>query len=161
MAGKWPRLLNAQGDGGKRVRVQGRGWVSGRGTGGAGGSNPSNAQHIERKYKIPVCAVSHFTVMDRGLRVPGIAEQVIWKGKPMSDHRDKDRTGLFTVVGAPYVAERHGDTHGHYHKASDEYGTGTNVAGLWLTFYALIIGVAVLGKAGAGSAIEVACKYLK
>jgi hypothetical protein len=79
----------------------------------------------------------------------------------MSDHRDKDRTGLFTVVGAPYVVERHGDTHGHYHKASDECHKGTNVAGLWLTFYALIIGVAVLGRAGAGSAIEVACNYLK
>ena len=79
----------------------------------------------------------------------------------MSDHRDKDRTGLFTVVSAPYVVERHGDTHGHYHKASDECHTGTNVAGLWLTFYALIIGVAVLGRAGAHSAIEVACNYLK
>jgi hypothetical protein len=79
----------------------------------------------------------------------------------MSDHRDKDRTGLFTVVGAPYVPERRGDTHGHYHKASDECRDGTNVAGLWLTFYALIVGVAVLGRGGAQSAIEVACNYLK
>jgi hypothetical protein len=79
----------------------------------------------------------------------------------MSEHRDKDRTGLFTVVGAPYVAESHGDTRGHYHKASDDGRNGTNVAGLWLTFYALIIGVAVLGRAGAGSAIEVACNYFK
>ena len=79
----------------------------------------------------------------------------------MSDHRDKDRTGLFTVVGAPYVPEHHGDTRGHYHKASDECHKGTNVAGLWLTFYALIVGVAVLGRAGASSAIEVACNYLK
>jgi hypothetical protein len=79
----------------------------------------------------------------------------------MSDHRDKDRTGLFTVVGAPYVRERHGDTRGHYHKASEEGREGTTIAGLWLTFYALIIGVAVLGRAGAHSAIEVACNYLK
>ena len=81
----------------------------------------------------------------------------------MSDHRDKDRTGLFTVVGAPYVPERHGDTHGHYHKASDECRVCSNVAGLWLTFYVLIIGIAVLGlgRAGAHSAIEVACNYLK
>jgi hypothetical protein len=35
------------------------------------------------------------------------------------------------------------------------------MAGLWLVFYGLIIGVAVLGKAGATSAIEVACNYLK
>ena len=38
---------------------------------------------------------------------------------------------------------------------------GTSMAGLWLAFYGLIIGVAVLGKAGASSAIEVACNYLK
>jgi len=79
----------------------------------------------------------------------------------MSDHRDKDRTGLFTVVGAPYVREQHGDTSGHYHKASEEGREGTTIAGLWLTFYALIIGVAVLGKSGAGSAIELARSYFK
>jgi hypothetical protein len=79
----------------------------------------------------------------------------------MSGHRDKDRTGLFTVVGAPYVPERHGDTQGHYHKASDECRSGANVAGLWLTLYALIIGVTVLGKTGAHSAIQMACNYLQ
>lgn len=35
------------------------------------------------------------------------------------------------------------------------------MAGLWLAFYALIIGVAVLGRAGAGSAIELARSYQK
>ena len=79
----------------------------------------------------------------------------------MSDYRDKDRTELFTVVGAPYVREHHADTTGHYHKVSDEGPRGTGMAGLWLVFYGLIIGVAVLGKAGATSAIEVACNYLK
>jgi hypothetical protein len=79
----------------------------------------------------------------------------------MSDHQDKGRTGLFTVVGAPYVAEQHSDTRGHYHRTSDESRKGTGVAGLWLVFYGLIIGVAVLGKAGATSAIEEACNYLK
>lgn len=79
----------------------------------------------------------------------------------MSDHRHKDRTELFTVVGAPYLPEQHADKPGHYHKSSDESRNGTRVAGLWLTFYAVIIGVAVLGKAGANSAIEVACNYLK
>ena len=38
---------------------------------------------------------------------------------------------------------------GHYHKVSDEGPKGTSMAGLWLVFYGLIIGVAVLGKAGA------------
>ena len=79
----------------------------------------------------------------------------------MSAHRDKDRTEFFTVVGAPYVRERHADTTGHYHKVSDEGRTGTSMAGLWLAFDGLIIAAAVFGKAGATSAIEVACNYLK
>jgi hypothetical protein len=80
----------------------------------------------------------------------------------MSDHRDKDRTELFTVIGAPYVPERHSDTPGHYHKTSEEgCKKGTSVAGLWLAFYAVIIGIALLGGSGAGSAIQVACNYFK
>ena len=79
----------------------------------------------------------------------------------MSDHRDKDRTGLFTVVGAPYVPEQHSDSSGHYHKTSEEAPRGPSIAGLWLVFYALVIGVAILGKSGAGSAIELARSYFK
>ena len=79
----------------------------------------------------------------------------------MSDHRDKDRTGLFTVVGAPYIPEQHSDTRGHYHKASEESRQGKGVASLWLTFYALIVGVAVFGRTVAGSAVEVARTYFK
>ena len=79
----------------------------------------------------------------------------------MSDHRERDHIGLFTVVGAPYIPERHSDTPGYYHKVCDEGRKGSSVAGLWLTFYAVVIGVAVLGKAGAHSAIETACNYLK
>ena len=69
--------------------------------------------------------------------------------------------GCLRLSALPTFAEQHSDTCGHYHKASDEGRKGTGIAGLWLVFYGLIIGVAVLGKAGATSAIEVACNYLK
>ena len=79
----------------------------------------------------------------------------------MSNRQDKDRTGLFTVVGAPYVPEQHSDTPAHYHKTSEESPQGASVAGLWLAFYALVIGVTLFGKAGAGAAVRVACNYFK
>ena len=79
----------------------------------------------------------------------------------MSDHRERDPTGLFTVVGAPYISEQHSDTTGHYHKVSEQGRRSPGVAGLWLAFYALIAGVAVFGKSGAGSAIELARHYFK
>jgi hypothetical protein len=79
----------------------------------------------------------------------------------MSEYRDKDRTGLFTVVGAPYVPEQHSDARGHYHRTSEQVPKSPSIAGLWLIFYALIIGIAVFGKSGAGSAIETARSYFR
>ena len=82
----------------------------------------------------------------------------------MSDHRHQDRTELFTVVGAPYLPEQHADRPGHYHKSSDEdrrKGASASIAGLWLVFYGLVVGIAVLGKVGAGHAIDVAWSYFK
>ena len=74
---------------------------------------------------------------------------------------DQDRTELFTVVGAPYVAEHHDDGHSHYRKASDDPVSAAGVAGVWLAFYVLIAGVAVLGQGGASKAIRVASRLLK
>jgi len=72
----------------------------------------------------------------------------------MSHLLEQDRTGFFTVVGAPYVPEQHDDTLRHYHRYSDESAHGVGMAALWLALYAVIIGVAVIGKGGVGRAVE-------
>ena len=73
----------------------------------------------------------------------------------------QDRTGFFTVVGAPYVAEQHDDTRSHYRRYADEGRNGVLMASLWLAFYAVIIGVAVLGKVGSGRAVEMATALIQ
>ena len=73
---------------------------------------------------------------------------------------EQDRTGLFTVVGSPYVSEQHGDTRSHYHRYSDEGAQGVGMAVVWLALYTVIIGVTLLGKAGAGRAIETVTAFL-
>jgi hypothetical protein len=71
----------------------------------------------------------------------------------------QDRTGFFTVVGAPSVAEQHDDTRSHYRRYADEGRNGVLMASLWLAFYAVIIGVTVLGKVGSGRAVEIATAF--
>ncbi len=72
----------------------------------------------------------------------------------MAQFVEQDRTGLFSVIGAPYVAEAHRDARGHYHLDAIGGTTGVLVAGVWLTLYALMIAVAVVGKGGVGPAVE-------
>ena len=79
----------------------------------------------------------------------------------MSDRHEQDRTGLFTVIGSPYVSERHGDTRSHYHRYSDEGAHGVGMAAVWLTLYAVIIGITVLGNGTAGRAIEMVTALVK
>lgn len=74
---------------------------------------------------------------------------------------EQDRTGFFTVVGAPYVAEQHDDMRGHYRGRADERGVAMRMAAIWLAVYAVIMGVAVFGKAGAGRAIEMVTALVK
>ena len=73
----------------------------------------------------------------------------------------QDRTGLFTVIGAPYVAEQHDNTRSHYRRYADEGRNGALMAGLWLAFYAVIVGVTVLGKVGSGRAVEIATTFIQ
>lgn len=72
----------------------------------------------------------------------------------MPHHLEQDRTGLFTVVGSPYVAEEHHDTHSHYQLDSLKRTHGALVAGLWLAFYAAIVVVAIVSKSGLGPAVD-------
>jgi len=79
----------------------------------------------------------------------------------MSQLPEQDRTGFFTVIGAPYVAEQHDDTRGHYHRYSDEGGNGVWMATLWLALYAVIVGVTLFDNGGVGRAIEMAAAFVK
>jgi hypothetical protein len=63
----------------------------------------------------------------------------------MTFRRDKDPTEFFSVVGAAYVPERHHDS-GHLPgPRSGVQQPETGVAGLWLLFYAVVIGGSLLG----------------
>ena len=77
----------------------------------------------------------------------------------MSHLLEQDRTGLFTVVGAPYVAEDHHDTRSHYHQDSMAGRNGTFVAGLWLVLYAAIVVVGIASKTGAGRFVGTAMAF--
>jgi hypothetical protein len=79
------------------------------------------------------------------------------------DIGNRDKTELFTVVGAPYVAERHNDSRSHLQveneKPPPEPGAG--IAGLWAVFYAIIAIGWVFGSGTVTKAIEYAVAMLK
>jgi len=79
----------------------------------------------------------------------------------MSHLLEQDRTGFFTVVGAPYVAEQHDDTRSHYRRSSDKRTVAVGMVAIWLALCAVIIGVTVLGKSGADRAIEMVTALVK
>jgi hypothetical protein len=79
----------------------------------------------------------------------------------MSHLLEQDRTEHFTVVGSPYVSERHDDTRSHYHRYSDEGAHGIGMAAVWLALYAVIIGVTLVGKAGLSQAVETVTAFLR
>ncbi len=79
----------------------------------------------------------------------------------MSNHFELDHSSFFTVVGAPYIAEHHGDARSHYHQDEVESSHGAGIAGLWLAFYAVIAIVALAGQSGAGRAVELAAALVK
>jgi hypothetical protein len=74
---------------------------------------------------------------------------------------DENRTEFFTVVGAPYVQEHHADDRSHYREYADRNPPETGVAGLWLVFYAVIIGASLFSHGGASKAFHVASALLK
>ena len=67
---------------------------------------------------------------------------------------EHDRTGFFSVVGAPPIAEEHQDTRSHYHLDSISGTTGAFIAGVWFTLYAAIVVAAIVGKGGVGRVVE-------
>jgi hypothetical protein len=73
---------------------------------------------------------------------------------------EHDRTGLFSVVGAPPIAEEHQDARSHYHLDSISGTTGAFVAGVWFALYAAIVVAAIVGKDGVNSAVAAVTEAL-
>ena len=65
----------------------------------------------------------------------------------MSVDSERDPTKYFSVVGAAYVPEHHDDSHRSMEQAMSGKGAG-GVAGLWLVFYAVVIGTSLIANAG-------------
>ncbi|HEY5607086.1 MAG TPA: hypothetical protein VIM38_01980 [Alphaproteobacteria bacterium] len=79
----------------------------------------------------------------------------------MSLSIDKDPTAFFSVVGAAYVPEQRDDCQGHLSESrSDVQQPETGVAGLWLVFYAVIIGASLLTNGGASKLSHLASLVL-
>jgi len=82
----------------------------------------------------------------------------------ISDNIDKDPTAFFTVVGAPYVSERHADAASRYRpdcESSESRTPEIGVAALWLVFYAVIVGFSLFASGGAAKLVEIASLALK
>ena len=78
----------------------------------------------------------------------------------MSLSIDKDPT-FFSVVGAPYVPEQRDECQGHLSDLRpDVQQPETGVAGLWLVFYAVIAGAALLSHGGASKLSHIASLVL-
>jgi hypothetical protein len=77
--------------------------------------------------------------------------------------KDKDQSGLFTVVGAPYVAEKHSDgrDHLHHEPPSSPWPPEAGIAVLWLIAYAVIFGAALFTNGVVGKAVAFAVACLK
>jgi hypothetical protein len=96
------------------------------------------------------CDVAHFKPLRRGGK---LENKLGAQGNTMAHLLEQDRTGFFTVVGAPPVAEEHRDTRDHYHLDSVGGTSGMFVAGVWLVLYGAIVVAMVIGKSGVGQAV--------
>jgi hypothetical protein len=74
----------------------------------------------------------------------------------MSTNSERDPTKYFSVVGAAYVPERHEGEHRRTVDQPTASAPASGVAGLWLVFYAVIIGFSVIANSGVGKWINVA-----
>jgi hypothetical protein len=74
----------------------------------------------------------------------------------MSVDSERDPTKYFAVVGAAYVPERHDDDHRRNVEQAISGKHAGGVAGLWLVFYAVVIGMSVVANFGVGKWINVA-----
>jgi len=74
----------------------------------------------------------------------------------MSIDSERDPTKYFSVVGPAYVPEHHDEGHREHVERRMSPEPASGVAGLWLLFYAVVIGFSVFASSGAGKWINVA-----
>jgi hypothetical protein len=74
---------------------------------------------------------------------------------------ENNRTEFFTVVGSPYVSERHADVRNYYRTRENGEKAPGGVAGLWLVFYAVIAIAGVTSLLGSSRTFEIAAAFLK
>lgn len=73
---------------------------------------------------------------------------------PFSTARDK--TELFTVVGAPCVAEQHNHGASHFPVDRENRERESGIAWLWVIFYVVIATVGLVSSGSVGKAIDYA-----
>ena len=78
---------------------------------------------------------------------------------PSSDDNPKSHAPLISVFGAAYVPERHGDK--SQTKLAETGEREAGVAGLWLVFYASLIGISLVTGIGGARLVELAGVILK
>jgi hypothetical protein len=79
----------------------------------------------------------------------------------MTHSTEKNSTEFFSVVGSPYITERHADIRSHYGERNSGDKTTGGVAVLWLIFYAVIAIAGVAGWLGGEKTFEIAAAFLK
>jgi hypothetical protein len=80
---------------------------------------------------------------------------------PSTEENPKHPTQLFSVIGAAYVPEDHADDNRHPTKLSEVRQPETGVAGVWLVFYALLIGISLENSGSAAKLVEFASVTMK
>ena len=78
---------------------------------------------------------------------------------PNSDENPKSHAPLISVFGAAYVPERHADE--GQTKLAEPGDREAGVAGLWLVFYALLLGISLGTSIGGAGLMELASVMLK
>ena len=79
---------------------------------------------------------------------------------PSTEETARHRTQLFSVVGAPYIAEQRGDESRHVVKPPDAPPPETGVAGIWLVFYVALAAISLITTGGAARLIAFASVML-
>ena len=82
----------------------------------------------------------------------------------MSLNVERDKTELFSVVGAPYVAEQHIENQGNLAVETDEKEEllqEASIANHWAVFYLVIAGAWLFGSGTAGRAFDYVVALVK
>jgi hypothetical protein len=81
----------------------------------------------------------------------------------MPGHFEKDPTEFFSVVGAPYVREQHGDFRVREHRTDEQRSRKLEIglATVCVGFCAVMLGISLFATDGAARLAEVAYQAVK